>query len=118
MSTAAINPGFTRDPARHPDAGPSVRLTRRGRVLAVLILVGLVLAVLTVYGSRSAATDEPGAPVPTRTVEVGPGDTLWEIASDAAGPGEVREMMHRIRELNALPGSGLQVGEEIAVPVG
>jgi LysM repeat protein len=56
--------------------------------------------------------------VQTRTVEVGAGDTLWEIASDVSAPGQVRETMHQIRELNALTGPGLTVGQEIAVPVG
>ena len=118
MSTVAINPGFTRTPTRaRRRPAPAVRLTRRGRVVAVLLLLGLLLAVLTVYGSHSAATGEAGTPVPTRTVEVGEGDTLWGIASDVAQPGQVREMVHRIQELNALSGSSLQVGQEIAVPV-
>lgn len=118
MSTVAINPGFTRTHTRdRRRPAPAVRLTRRGRVVAVLLLLGLLLAVLTVYGSHSAATGETGSPVPTRTVEVGEGDTLWGIASDVAEPGQVRDMVHQIQELNALSGASLQVGQEIAVPV-
>jgi len=83
-----------------------------------VLLLALVLAALTVLGSHSAATDRPGAPVQTRTVEVGVGDTLWGIASDVAEPGEVRDMVHQIEELNAMPGPALTVGQEIAVPVG
>ena len=119
MSSIAINPGFTRGrtrPAR--SARPaSVRLTRRGRLVGVLLFLVLLMAVLTVYGSHSAATGEAGTPVPTRTVEVGAGDTLWGIASETAEPGHVREMVHQIQELNALSGAGLQVGQEIAVPL-
>ena len=119
MSTLAINPGFTRTQTRtRRRTAPGVRLTRRGQVVAVLLFLGLLLAVLTVYGSHSAATGEAGTPVPTRTVEVGEGDTLWGIASDVAEPGHVRDMVHQIQELNALSGSSLQVGQEIAVPVG
>jgi len=121
MSTVAINPRFTQSrPAAAPrEARPgTVRLTRRGRVVAVVLLLALVLAALTVFGSHSAATGEAGTPVPTRTVEVDEGDTLWGIASEVAEPGEVREMVHQIQELNALTGSGLAVGQEIAVPVG
>ena len=73
---------------------------------------------LTGLGPHSAATGEAGTPVPTRTVEVGQGDTLWRIASEASAPGQVREMVHQIEELNALSGPGLAVGQEIAVPVG
>jgi len=118
MSTVAINPGFTRTHTRtRRRPASAVRLTRRGQVVAVLLLLGLLLAVLTVYGSHSAATGEAGAPVATRTVEVGEGDTLWGIASEVAEPGQVRDMVHRIQELNALSGAGLQIGQEIAVPV-
>ena len=122
MSTLAINPGFGRErtrPTRPARAsGPAaVRLTRRGRIVGVLLLLVVVMGVLTVYGSHSAATGEAGTPVPTRTVEVGAGDTLWGIASETAEPGEVREMVHQIQELNALSGAGLHVGQEIAVPL-
>jgi LysM repeat protein len=134
MSTLAINPGFTRTrparpaavrrparvaPAPTPQAAPrSVRLTRRGRVVVVVLMLGLLLAALTVFGPHSAATGEAGTPVPTRTVEVGEGDTLWNIASQVAQPGETRAMVHQIEELNALTGPGVTVGQEIAVPVG
>lgn len=120
MSTCAINPGFTRTPAvtRRPERAPAPRLTRRGRVVAVVVLVGLLLAVLTVFGQHSAATGEAGTPVQTRTVEVGAGDTVWVIASEVAEPGQVREMVHQIEELNAMTGPGVAVGQQIAVPVG
>ena len=95
-----------------------LRLTTRGRVVACMLLMLVVLGALTVFGSHSAATDRPGAPVQTRTVEVGAGDTLWGIASEVAEPGKVRNMVHQIEELNALPGPALRVGQQIAVPVG
>lgn len=128
MSTYAINPRAARGhgASRRPTGqGPAefvrgtgaLRLTRRGRLVAVVLLLGVVLAVLTVFGSHSAATGDAGVPVQTRTVEVGEGDTLWAIASEVAKPGEVREMVHQIEELNALNGSALSVGQEIAVPV-
>ena len=118
MSTVAINPGFTHTHTRtRRRPATAVRLTRRGQVVAVLLFLGLLLAVLTVYGSHSAATGEAGAPVATRTVEVGEGDTLWGIASEVAEPGQVRDMVHQIQELNAMSGASLQVGQEIAVPV-
>jgi len=43
---------------------------------------------------------------------------LWAIASAVAEPGQVREMIHQIKELNALPSAALAEGQEIAVPVG
>jgi LysM domain len=119
MSTVAMHPGLTRAAAvRRAPRATAVRLTRRGRLAVVLLLMGLILVLLAVFGPHSAATGEVGTPVQTRTVEVGPGDTLWTIASDVAGPGQVRDMVHRIEELNALNGPAVAVGQEIAVPVG
>ncbi len=116
MSTVAITPGFTR--ARTLAAPPAVRLTRRGRLAVVVVFLGLLLAVLTVLGPRSAATSEVGNPVQTRTVVIGSGDSLWRIAAEVAPAGQVRETVHRIEELNALSGPAVTVGQEIAVPVG
>jgi hypothetical protein len=110
MSTVAIS-------GRKPRSA-TVRLTRRGRIVVIVLLLAVALALLTVFGPHSAATGSAGLPVPTRTVEVGPGDTLWDLASDVARPGEVRDMVHQIEELNAMTGPGVAVGQEIAVPVG
>jgi LysM repeat protein len=55
--------------------------------------------------------------VHTRTVVVEPGDTLWNIAASVAKPGQVRDMVHEIEELNAMTGPQLTVGQKVAVPV-
>ena len=106
-----------RSPARPGHQPGSLRLTRRGRVVVLLVMVTVLLVAVTVLGSRSAATHHPGTPVPTRTVVVHRGDTLWGIAAQVAAPGKVRETVHAIEELNALSGPALSVGQEIAVPV-
>jgi LysM repeat protein len=97
-------------------AGGELRLTRRGRLVFVLVfLIVLMGAVLALCG-YSAATSERGAVEPTRTVVVEEGDTLWGIASELAGPGDVREVVHELQELNALSGPELVEGQRIAVP--
>lgn len=129
MSTIAATPGLTvprrrpapaRPVAAAPVAAPAapVRLTRRGRLVLTVLFLVVVSVVLTVFGATSAATGEAGTPVPTRSVVVEPGDTLWGIAAEVAASGEVREMTHRIQELNAMSGSGVAVGQELAVPIG
>ena len=100
-----------------PGRPTPVRLTRRGRLALTLLFVVAITVLVSVFGSTSAATGEKGTPVPTRTVVVEEGDTLWGIAGEVADPGEVREVVHRIQELNALSGSGVAVGQELAVPV-
>ncbi len=114
MNSFAATPGFA---GRRPTPTP-VRLTRRGQVVLTVVFVALLMTVLTVFGSHSAATGESGTPVRTHAVVVGRGDTLWGIASKVAAPGKVGEMVIRIRELNALSTSGLAVGQRIAVPIG
>lgn len=110
MSTIALHPTHFRSPA------PSVRLTRRGRVVVTLLFLGMLLAVLTAFGPRVVATAGHGAPVSTTTVVVGEGDTLWNIASGVAEPGHTREMIRRIVELNSLSSTTIHSGQELAVP--
>ncbi len=98
-------------------SAPAVRLTRRGRLaLTTLFLVVLLLGAVSL-GGGSVASSERGEAVSVATVVVKPGDTLWEIASVNAEPGETRDMIHRIQQLNALSDAGLQVGQRLAVPL-
>lgn len=124
MSSMTMSPGYAvpsrgsvARARRTPQAG-AVRLTRRGRMVVMTVFLGIALAVMVVLGGWATATRDAGTPEPVRVIEVQPGDTLYGIAGNIAGPGEVREMVHRIRQLNALPGSGLQAGQKLAVPVG
>ncbi|MCL2454348.1 MAG: LysM peptidoglycan-binding domain-containing protein [Micrococcales bacterium] len=98
-------------------AEPPLRLTTRGRVvLALLALV--VIAVPLWFGARAAQAEGPlTAPQVERHV-VEPGDTLWQIASSVAAPGEdVRDVVRQLVRLNNLPGSGLLAGQVIVIPV-
>lgn len=110
----AFNPSTRQTRVRRPR--PAVRLTRRGRITIVLAFLALAAALMTVFGGLATATREGGTPEPVRVVEVGPGDTLYGIAGDVAEPGQIREMVHHIQELNSLSGSGLTVGQRLAVP--
>ena len=97
----------------------TVRLTRRGRV--VVLLAGLVVALVVgvFLGAGSVATDQPGTPPPSRVVMVGSGDTLWDIAADAAvatGSDDVRAMVKRIERMNALESGMVQAGQRIRIP--
>ena len=109
-------------PVRHLHLVPApesttLRLTRRGRV-AVLLAALLTLAVLAVaLGPSTTATGEAGDQVPTRTVTVQPGDTLWELATDANPNGDLRQTVDDIMRLNSLPTAHLPMGSEIAVPI-
>lgn len=96
-----------------------LRLTRRGRVVvrwAVLVLALLVAFVLVLALSRPASAGSRSNPVPVRYHVVLPGETLWGIAGEVAPNIDRREVIARIVELNALPGSGVTVGQRIALP--
>ena len=116
----AMAPGRAASPRRGgAAAGGELRLTRRGRIVVVLVFLTLLLASLLALGGYSAASDASdvrGEAQPTRTVVVGEGDTLWDIAAEVAAPGEVRTMVHELQELNALAGPELVEGQRIAVP--
>lgn len=94
---------------------PHYRLTRRGRLVVLALGLLLALAIGMVFAGGSVATGENEH---TRTVVVAPGDTLWDIASDAAGHGDVVEMMRHIEDLNGLDTVDLAVGERIQIPAG
>lgn len=104
--------------ANRPWAPGPVRLTRRGRVVVVLLLLGLLFAGFVMFSGQSMATGEAGRPLHSRTVVVGEGDTLWAIAADVAGDRDIREVVHEIEQLNSLSGPELTVGQKIAVPAG
>lgn len=102
-------------PATRPAAQRSaVRLTRRGR--AVVFLVGLAVALVAgfVLAAGSTATERPES---TTTIQVGPGETLWDIAQSVAVQGHTADMVEHIKDLNGLSGGALQAGEELRVPL-
>ena len=122
MSSILLDDVEFERPARHlylvpaPDS-TTLRLTCRGRV-AVLLAALLTIAVLAVaLGPSTTATGEAGDPVPTRTVTVQPGDTLWELATDANPNGDLRQTVDDIMRFNSLPTAHLPMGSEIAVPI-
>jgi Tfp pilus assembly protein FimV len=127
MSTITLHPPVTTRArtARAPSATPtrpvgsSVRLTRRGRAVVVVLGLLVVLAVGVFFGAGSVATERPGTPEPTRIVMVGQGDTLWDIAADAAattGSDDVRAMITRIERLNALDSGMVLAGQRLRIP--
>ena len=96
---------------------PVLRLTRRGR----LVLVGLFLAALfaggVLFGSNSTlASGKAGAPRDYQYLVVQPGQTLWGIAKEVAPQQDPRATIETIRRVNALPGTGIEAGQRIALP--
>lgn len=93
---------------------PDYRLTRRGRLVVFLLGLLVVAVAGVVFAAGSVATAENER---TESVVVLPGETLWSIASETAGDGDVRDMMSHLVELNDLDGVSLDAGQRLTVPV-
>jgi LysM repeat protein len=97
---------------------PAVRLTRRGRAVLVLLLVGLLLAAFSLGHDAPQAADvvsEGTRPAPAQTT-VQPGESLWSVAQRIAPDHDPRDVIAQIRRLNDLESSQLQVGQHLLLP--
>jgi LysM domain len=100
-----------------------VRLTRRGRaVAAVLIITGVTAAALLislVVSGGAQATNHGQARAGyqgMREIVVRPGQTLWSIASKAEPSADPRTVVAEIMSANALTGTGIAAGQLLYVP--
>lgn len=92
----------------------------RAHIILVSVVVAFVLLLATATRAFAAGSGE-AVVVPQHTTEhlVVPGDTLWEIASDNAGPGDdIRKAVFEIQQINGLPSSVIIPGQVLIVPLG
>ena len=119
-ASAARQHGVPARPARPSPSvrqhGAPARLTRRGRWVVTLLILGALLGLSLAVGSVSAATGERGTARVAEKVVVDEGDTLWGIATAVGGPGETRAVMYEIEQLNHLESSALVEGQVLLVP--
>ena len=103
--------------AQHTTNGRHVRITRRGRVLLLLALVGVLFAAFSLGRSASQAAPQSGEPAPVAQVTVAHGESLWSVARRVAPQDDPRDVVARIRELNDLDSPHLQPGQQLILPV-
>lgn len=60
----------------------------------------------------------PRVPANTVVVEVGAGETIWDIAQRVAPRADQRAVVERIRQLNHIVGSAVSPGQQVQVPDG
>lgn len=98
-------------------ARPTTRLTGRGRLTVVAVLVLLLLAAFSLgrTGAEGATTAPAVAQVEQTTVL--PGDTLWAVAQRVAPGEDPRPVIDQLRELNELASPELQAGQQLLLPV-
>jgi LysM repeat protein len=94
-----------------------VRLTRRGKLVArVVLIVAAVIVVVGIAASTRASVDTPpSGPYPVVVVESG--DTLWSIAEQYAPGIDQREAVAEIRRMNHLDSNVVEVGQQLVLPL-
>ena len=106
-------------PLRRARAVPRrrTRLTRRGRVVLLVVSALILLACISVgrAGSQAATATENGPMLQQTTVQ--PGETLWAVAQRIAPQNDPRDVVAQIRRINHLQSSGLRVGQQLLLPV-
>lgn len=95
----------------------ALRLTRRGRLLVMVLVVLAGLALLGIAASQASQAQRQPAQAPS-TVVVQDGDTLWQIARQVAPAESPAAVVAALREVNGLDAGPLQPGQVLLVPSG
>lgn len=94
-----------------------MRLTRRGRLLLIVLSLAVGIALGALFDSWAATTAQgPLRLAGDSSVVVRPGDSLWSIATAVAGTDDVRTVVDRIQQLNHLHGTALRPGQTLQLP--
>ena len=94
-----------------------LRLTAWGRLVTAVLALTAVTGGVAASGQLSAASAPAGLHLEGQSsVVVRTGDTLWSIASSVAGDDDVRVVVRRIQQVNALRGTTLVPGEVLRLP--
>lgn len=119
VTRPAMPAGLRVEPVRavSRSAARRTRLTRRGRLVLLVLSSLILLAVISVgrAGSQAATATETGPSLQQTTVQ--PGDTLWTVAQRIAPDNDPRQVVAQIRRINHLHSSGLRVGQQLLLPV-
>ncbi len=100
---------------RRPERG--ARLTRRGRTVALALLLALVFGAGLAFGTHAVGADSRSAvPAAQHSLVVRPGQTLWGIARTVEPGADPRSTVERLIELNALPGADIEAGRTLVIP--
>ena len=93
------------------EADDGLRLTRRGRLVLLLVAALAVAAFLALTGVRGADATEPG-----RTVTVHAGQTLSEIAAAELPGRPLDEAIVAIQLANDMSTAQVSAGQELVLP--
>jgi hypothetical protein len=92
---------------------------RPAHVVAAVVVTLAVVAALGWLGPAAGPGAGTGAvPVQTSVVQVGAGETVWDVAQRVAPGSDPRAVVDRIRRLNNMVGSAVEPGQRLRVPDG
>ena len=100
----------------HGQAVSPIRLTRRGRIVLVLAVLGALLFAGFTLGRAPSEASGRAHPVQPHTVTVQPGDTLWTVAERVAPHMDPRLVVAQIESANHLRSPQLLAGMQLLVP--
>jgi hypothetical protein len=92
----------------------TVRLTRRGRFVLVLMVMMLLLAAAFMLGHGASAADRSHER--PHTLIVKPGESLWAVAARVAPQQDPRLVVSAIESLNHLASPAVTPGQQLALP--
>ncbi len=111
----AVDPAARRRPTQTVSRpNPSLHLTRRGRVVALLFLLVLVTLAFSVGRVTTSALGAEGGP--GEQVVVQQGDTLWSIAERIAPDSDPRAVANDLMAVNGLASPSLEIGQHLRLP--
>jgi hypothetical protein len=91
-------------------AGHALRLTRRGRIVALLLVA---VSVYAAFGLGRASAGASPASNRAAQVVVQPGDSLWSIAVRTMPQQDPRDAVGELESINHLSTSQVSVGQRL-----
>ncbi len=92
---------------------PPLRLTRRGRIVVIVLVAALLTIAVSLAKVASSASSNP-RPAPVHVVV--PGETLWRIAQSEHPGGDLRVEVAKIMSFNHLSTATVVPGQAIRLP--
>jgi hypothetical protein len=93
-----------------------IRLTRRGRLVLLMVASALLLTAFSLGRVSTSAATDGARPSHVRHVVVQPGQSLWDIARQAAPGADPRQTVGRIVDLNGLTDATVRPGQALVLP--
>ncbi len=90
-----------------------MKLTKKGKRCLVFVSVVVLLTVFAISSLNVTATKEDRGEYFSYIVQ--PNDSLWSIAEEFGGGGDIRRTIHEIQSVNQLESSNLKVGTRLLI---